>query len=71
MATKIVITNRSSVSDITALTRVQQAMCAGRVSLSKNGPCYCFVTVFQDGTRIYAERTKTGTDTFTFTLSAE
>lgn len=32
--------------------------------ISGSGDCYCYVTSFKDGTRVFAEVTKKGTDTF-------
>ena len=61
---KITITYDNEVEKIEAILAVESFIEQGRVSVSKNGPCYCFVTTFTNGGAVYAERTKKGTDTF-------
>ena len=60
---RIIITNRSSASDVTVLRVVQEVILGGRVS--KNNTCYCYLTSFHyPKVMVSAERTKAGTDTF-------
>lgn len=61
---KMIITIDDTVDDLTAAFCVAQVVRQGRISESKNGRCYCFLTTFKNGVRVYAERTGAGTDTF-------
>lgn len=61
---KFKITNKSSATDIAAMYYVLKVVEQGRISESRNGPCYCFCTTFKNGAHVFAERTKNGTDTF-------
>lgn len=61
---RMVITIDDTVDDLTAAYCVLKVIEQGKISESKNGRCYCFVTTFKNGVRVYAERTKTGADTF-------
>ena len=64
---KIIITNDSSLTEAQVLYRCARVASEGRVSHSVDGPCFCFVTTFCDGSVVYAERTKKGNDTFRVT----
>lgn len=64
---KILITNHSDLTEAQVLYRCAQVATKGRVSESIDGPCFCFVTTFSDGSTVYAERTKGGADTFRVT----
>jgi hypothetical protein len=64
---KIIITFDDEVLDIEAVLAVESVIEQGRISENKNGPCYCFVTTFKNGGVSYADRTKSGTDTFRIT----
>lgn len=62
---KITITNfTGDLSETEMLQYVKVVVGLGLVSRSKNGPCYSFVTTFDDDTRVYAERTPKGMHTF-------
>lgn len=50
--TKIIIENRTCLSDVEALDRVKQVISKGRIS--KNGESYCHLTTFTDGTQVSA-----------------
>jgi len=39
--------------------------------ISGEGGCYCYVTTFNDGTVVFAETTKKGTDTFRIQLKEQ
>lgn len=45
-----------------ALPYVQQVINQGRISAEEKQ--FCYVTIFKDGTIVYADQTQTGTDTF-------
>lgn len=45
-----------------ALKYVSRVTFEGKVSKSKGYDCYCFVTTFSDGTTVYCDVTKSGTD---------
>ena len=64
MSRMVITVDADDVSDLNALYYALKVVQQGRVSESKNGPCYCFVTTFKNGVRVCAERTKNGTDTF-------
>ena len=57
---KIIVKNYSKLNDMDALYYVNSVMNMGRIS----GECYCFVTTYESGIRVLADRTKTGTDVF-------
>ena len=62
---RIIINNRSGLSDSAAVARVHRVIEDGLVS---NGDTqYCYITHYQDGIGVYADRTKSGTHTFTIT----
>ena len=61
---RMIVTIDDTVDDLTAAYAVLKVIQQGKISESKNGRCYCFVTTFKNGVRVYAERTKTGADTF-------
>lgn len=62
---KITITNfTDNLTDVEMLSYVKVVVNQGLLSESKNGPCYAFVTCFDDDTRVYAERTPKGMHTF-------
>ena len=62
---KITITNfANNLSDEEMLRYVGAVVDKGLVSMSKNGPCYCFASTFTDGATVYAERTPKGMHTF-------
>lgn len=64
---KIIITFDEGIEDIEATFAVTGVIKRGRISKSRNGQCYCFLTTFTNNTRCFAERTKNGTDTFRIT----
>ena len=64
---KIIITFDDEVEDIEAILAVESVIKQGRISMSNNGTCYCFVTTFANGGMAYADKTKSGTDTFRIT----
>lgn len=55
--------NFGGVTEGEALNYVMSVIHKGRISKNKFGLSYCFVTIFTDGTRVVADRTKT-MDTF-------
>ena len=61
---KLIITVDDTVDDLSAAYYVMKVIQQGRISESKNGRCYCFVTTFKNGVRVNAERTAGGADTF-------
>lgn len=60
---KIIIKTGKGIDDATALALVQQVVKQGLLSDTLHGRCYCFVTTFQGGHRVYADLTKKGTHT--------
>lgn len=61
---RMTITIDDTVDDLTAAWAVTNVIKQGRISENKNGRCYCFVTIFKNDVKVYADRTKSGTDTF-------
>lgn len=61
---KMTTTIDDTVDDLTAAYAVLKVVQQGRISENKNGRCYCFVTTFKNGVKVFADRTKSGTDTF-------
>ena len=61
----IIIHKAYGISDYDALLHVQTVIRGGRVSKTKNGACYSFVTTFLDGFIVYANKKKA--DIFTVT----
>lgn len=62
---KLIIHTGEGVSDALALRLVRKVVEGGRVSAGDK--CYCFVTVLnteQGEARVYADRTRGGSDTF-------
>lgn len=59
----IIIHKSDSISDYDALLHIQTVIRDGRVS--RNGECYAYVTEFQDGIIVYADKKKS--DIFTVT----
>jgi len=59
---KLIIRHSDDITPSEALRRVGAVVSKGRIS--DYGSCYCFVTTFSDDTRVIADRTRTGTDTF-------
>ena len=57
-----IIIRYDGVSDIDALMYVRQVVKKGRIS--NNNTQYCYCTMFNDAAEVYADRTKSGTDTF-------
>jgi hypothetical protein len=63
--TKIIIKNYSSIKDDLVLMNIAKVLEQGKISDGKYGPQYCFMTKFQSGVVIYADRTKSGSHVFT------
>ena len=63
MMSNIIIHKSDSISDYDALLHIQTVIHDGRVS--RNGECYAYVTEFQDGIIVYADKKKS--DIFTVT----
>jgi len=59
---KIIIQFGDETPPQVALARVEEVINRGR--LSDEGKCYSYVTTFTDGTYVYADRLKSGTDKF-------
>ncbi len=53
------------VSDEQAISLVSSVINLGKISA--DGEKYCYVTVFDDGITVLAERTRAGNETFTIT----
>lgn len=58
-----VIVNYHEVTPDEALAHVRLVIELGRIS--NNGKQYCYATSFNDGVLVFADQTRTGTDTFT------
>ena len=54
----IIIHKKGDISDYDALRYVKYVVCGGRISKTKSGDCYCFVTKFADGFYVYADKKK-------------
>lgn len=52
----IIVHKQDDISDYDALLHVQTVIRGGRISGS--GTCYCYVTKFQDGVIVYANKKK-------------
>ena len=61
---KLIITIDDTVDDLNAAYYVMKVIQQGRLSETKNGRCYCFITTFTNGVRVCCNRTKAGADTF-------
>ena len=61
---KIIIEADDDISTIEVLWAVMMVVKQGRISESRNGPCFAFANRFTNGNSVYADRTPTGTDTF-------
>lgn len=59
---KIII--NTEIEPLIALERVKQVVDGGLVSKGTYGDQYCFVTTWQSGVCVYADKTKNGTHTF-------
>lgn len=59
---RLIINYDDDIPTPNALHYVRTVVDLGRIS--RDGDCYCYVTSFNDGTRVFAEVTKMGTDTF-------
>jgi hypothetical protein len=60
---KIIIKIDDEVDEIRAMEMIRKVIGMGRVSETKYGATFCFVTSFKDRSHVYCDRTKTGTDT--------
>lgn len=54
----------SSIDIAEAVISVQQVIDGGLVSNGKYGEQYCYVTAWDSGVKVYADKTKNGTHTF-------
>lgn len=61
---KFNITVDEGIDPLEAMWGVMQVIKQGRISETMHGSSYCFVTTFKNGGVVYADRTKTGIDTF-------
>lgn len=64
---KLIIDNRSSLTDAEALTRCLAVINMGKVSVSQHGKQYCDHSNFEDCYVDVFKRTKSGTETFVIT----
>lgn len=53
---KFIIHNYSDLSDIEVMVRIEKVMMGGKISKTKAGEQYCFVSVFKDGITISCGR---------------
>ena len=63
---KIIITNKSSLSDIDSLDRVKSVIELGKISSYKGVTGYCFVSTFDDCS-VWCNLTDNGTHSFKLT----
>lgn len=64
MEVKIIIECKDEINHITALSMVKEVIDGGLVSKGRYGEQYCFATVWTDGARVEADKTKNGTHSF-------
>ena len=57
-----IIINSENISDAESLVYTLKVINEGKIS--KNNSQYCFITTFESGIKVYANKTKTGTYTF-------
>ena len=57
-----IIINSENISDAESLVYTLKVINEGKIS--KNNSQYCFLTTFESGIKVYANKTKTGTYTF-------
>ena len=62
---KLIIDNRTKLSDANAILRVMKVIALGRISETKAGKQYCFVSSFDDCVVCVRKRAKSSTETFT------
>lgn len=58
MPTKLIIDNRTKLSDEQALLRVVQVVNEGKISKTSKGVQYCFEVTFKDGMAVYTTANK-------------
>jgi hypothetical protein len=58
MKERIIIENRTKMPIDDAMVYVMHVISQGRVSESKLGKQYCYVTTWKDGTIVYSEKNK-------------
>ncbi len=68
---KIIIKNKTSLSDAKALGYVGEIIHMGLVSKTSKGPQYCFATTFKTGYVIYSDKTRRGSYVFTVLADKE
>ena len=59
---RIIINYDDAISDESALKYVESVVAMGRISGC--GEIYCYASQFEDGTVVFSDVTKSGTDTF-------
>jgi len=57
-----IIINSECIDDSSALTYVLKVILQGKIS--NEGTQYCYITQFESGHKVYADKTKSGTYTF-------
>lgn len=65
---KLIIDNRTKLSDGSAVARVMKVIEMGRVSETKAGKQYCFATTFPDCVVWVTKRANSSTETFRIDL---
>ena len=61
---KIIIHNRSRVTDEAAVAKVWTVIKQGKPSKSRHGPCSCFCTTFKDDIVVYVAKRSRDSETF-------
>ena len=61
---KIIIHNRSRLTDLEAVARVHAAMKPGKISRSRHGKQHCFLSVFTDETEVKVSKRSRSSETF-------
>ena len=59
---RIIINSEDSFDELDALAYVEQVIVKGRIS--GDGTTFCYATKFKDDTVVFADLTRTGSDTF-------
>ena len=62
MTSKRIIINYEGFDELDALAYVERVIVMGRIS--GEGKIFCYATSFDDGTVVYADLTRKGSDTF-------
>ena len=66
MTSKLIIHNNTNMSDADVMLYVYNVIAQGKISETKQGKQYCFVTTFKSGVVVFCSKRK---ETFTFNVS--